>query len=326
MIALGQHTSCCAILVALSASAMADAPSVCVHRSAPVAGLDTESLELAQRLERRVDPRALALVDDDTPCDSTRAVLELNPELARVSIGGVPEATLPLSAIGESDRATVVLRFLRDTFAPEAEVPVLEDDLPTLAKSTAEPVTAVAAVASTGASLRGYLALGGDWTWESEANLHSGEVHLEGGLTFLDDALLVGLRLGFEPPADVELTRVSTTVSAIPLTATVRGGWRLGPIDLALGAGIGVEWRSFDVAPTHQSIRRSDTVTSSFVEGEVEVSAAIARWLRVGAFGGARRFLTWTDIAWDGELAYATPRLSALAGLRVTALFGGEHR
>jgi hypothetical protein len=204
-------------------------------------------------------------------------------------------------------------------------VPVIEEELPALTSRSTEPTAAVTAVDTTGASFRGYVALGGDWTWESAADIHAGEVHLEGGLSLLDDALLVGLRLGFEPPTDVDLELVSTTVSSIPLTATVRGGWRLGPIALALGAGIGVEWRSFDVAPTSQSVRRNDTVTTTFVEGELEVSTTLVQWLRVGAYGGARRWLTWTDVAWDGDLAYTTPRLSALAGLRVTALFGGGH-
>lgn len=317
------RTSYAAVTAALAASATAEVPSVCVRRTGPVAGLDAESLELARRIERRADPRAIALVDDGSPCGPALAVLDLSPESARVSIGGVSEAALSLAEISESDRAAVILHFLRDTFAPEAMVPVIEEELPALTSMATVPSASLTADAATGNSIRGYVALGGDWTWESSADLHSGEVHLEGGISLLDDALLVGLRIGFEPPADVDLELVSTTVSSIPLTATVRGGWRLGPIELALGAGIGVEWRSFDVAPTSQSVRRNDTVTSTFVEGELEVSTTLVQWLRVGAFGGIRRWLTWTDVAWDGELAYTTPRLSALAGLRVTALFGG---
>ncbi len=172
----------------------------------------------------------------------------------------------------------------------------------------------------------GYATVGGRYGWQKGPGLHLGGIEIEAGAAWLDERLSVGLEAGFLPRRQARTAPVDSSVESVPLVAMVRGGVRLRPFLLRLGAGVGVEWRRVQIRLAAYEATRSDASWLPVLDGEVEAVLRLAGRFRLALAATLRGYPKGTRYAWNGFPAFEPPVLMAGAVLRLGLSFGGGPR
>jgi hypothetical protein len=310
------------VLAAACAWAAPPTSILCVVRSGTPPGLEPAPLDGALSLEQRKWGIAFRRVDADSldacaPPDAIDAnvALVVGPgESALVRGRDGTRRPLDLSAVDVRSRAqdvalTVMREFPR-TGRP-AMASLVESKLPAFPRPRPAPGSVLARP-----SFGAYVQVGGWYTYQTGPGLHAAGPEVEGGLTWLEERVALGIRLGWQPSSTLAQAPVPTRVQAVPVSVTLHAGVRLASVRVRVGLEIGAEWRRITAGPAGQA-QRTGTGTVALLGGEVDVVVPVGTWLRLGGGVLFRGYLGGDNWDWHGRTAYAAPRFGVGGVLRI---------
>lgn len=304
------------------ALAMEPASTLCVVRTGTPAGLEPPALDGALVLEqkkwgitfRRVDA---ATPDACAPPDAAAAsvALVLGPGEG-VLVRGADGTRRPLDMsatevrLRAQDVARTVMREFPRTGRPPFP-PLVERELPPFPRPRPTSPTTVNRYRP-GA----YAQAGGWYAYQPGPGLHVAGPELEGGLTWLEERIALGVRVGWQPSRPLAGAPVPTGVQAVPVSVAFHAGVRFASVRVRAGLEVGVEWRRVAAGPAGQP-ERVGTGTVPILGGEIDVLVPIGRWVRLGGGLLLRGYLGGTSWDWHGQTAYVAPRFGVGCALRV---------
>lgn len=309
------------VVVTIWACPAATSPvPVCLPTSGSEDGLEAPTLAVSLAFEQRKWGLAIDPVDGAAcPTDVPAVRIRVGPgPFARVEAGG-DAVDLDLSADDPADRSPEVSRVALALAA------TLFRDRPAIVEAALALPIRTAPLRS-GPELRpmAHIMAGGGYVVEPGPGVHAGGVEVEAGIALLNERLLFALRSGWQAPAAVGRAAVPATVQAVPLVLTVRGGFRVRPVLIRIGAGLGFRWCRVDASPRARLEGDGRTQTVPQVSGEIEVVGAPWRNLRVALAADVRGFIGGTSYTWSGRDVYPAPRWGVGLSVRVGAVLGGK--
>jgi hypothetical protein len=309
-------------------AAAGDTPaSLCVVRRGSVEGLDEAALRAAIDEERHKWSLVFTRIEapDETQCpgpvpEAANVVLLLSVRIEVRGADGVVR-DIEIESVAPPDRPREIARLVMAQF-PRAGSPVapqiVEPDPPRIVRAAppADP-----APAAPDRMPGWYLLAGGAYAYQSGSGVHAGGPTLEGGLTWFDERLSLGVRVGWMPSRDVPGAAPPASAQSVPVTVTVRGGVALGPVLLRVGAEVGAEWRSVSAQPGSWIDEPSVSGTAAVLGGEVEMLVTVWRAVRLSIALTGRGYAGGDSWAWHGSPVYEAPNWAVGAAFRVGLAF-----
>jgi hypothetical protein len=328
-----------ALVLALAREAPADPPAalaLCIRVVAPVSGLDAPALLAeCEAVGAKWGVRCVAACPAADPGPG-QVVVAVGPGDTAVLSSASGDARVDVSRLDPRDRAQDVARLalaLHVSAAGGPPSPVVEPGLaaplraapPDAVPPDAAPPDAamlVPQVPRIAASPRFHALAGVTAAYQRSSSPFAWRVEVEPGLALFGERLLIAVRAGWQPPADLSGSAVPARWQAVPVTAGLRGGFRVGMARLRAGVAGGVEWRRIEARPSGRPAPTPRTDAAGVLDGEVEAIFAPIRVLRVGVSLTVRGYVGGDSYAWNGDTVLDAPGLSVGLGLRVGACVG----
>ncbi len=306
----------CAISLLRPGPARAEGPArLCLVQAAAIPGLDPAELNPALAVEARKSGVPLVVIQAQARlgCSPGDAALVVDFQAPVLLLSG-ETLVLDLRDVDRADRAQDLARRVVLALAPGSP-PTLGIERPAVATSGPQRTVRPA-------GLSGYLLAGGRYA--REAGMNVGGVDLEGGVSWLNERLTLGLAAGWQPGLAIPGSPVPATVQSVGLAVALRGGWEFRPVLLRLGVLAGLDLRRLAVEPPTRLSASSWWMTAPTLAGEAEVLFRVGNWL-VGVAATVRGFGAWTDARWDGSTFYSGPRIAGGVALRVGGILPGRR-
>lgn len=300
---------------------------LCVVFEQPAMGLESDpfndALGLEQRKARLPFNRVVVTKPENCPGRSTTTGAVATVAGLKIHFDG-PEGTVPpfdAGSLDPMDRAHEAARWIVLLFAAQLRGERGPVDSFIFAEPDPEPST-LPGIRKAG--VQAELAVGGLYEFQPGPALHLGTMEISGGVSLLEERLVVGLRLGYQPAVQIQGNQFPVLVQSIPLSLFVKGGWLVEPVLIRLGLGIGLDWRRFALEapqPVGDQVRSHLAAT---LAGELEAVVRLPESVRLSLAASVRGFLGGTAYQWEGQTVYESPRYSVGAVLRLGYLFPGE--